>query len=256
VLCEKPLALTVAEVDAMIAAARKGRRKLMCAQHMRFQEDSQTMKEYFQKHPLGDVYYARAWYLRRRGIPGTPGFIYKKNSGGGCLIDVGVHILDLTMFMMDNFRPVSVTGVGGKMLCGRSDTWSEWAGRIDNKGMDVEDFAAGMIRFASGAAMSLECSFALNMKPRWEVRLDLFGTEAGASWPAGDVATHTSRGFVNTGLTFREGGEEPHRAVIAAFARSVIDNKPVPVPPEQTRAVIGVLEGLYKSMKTGREVRL
>ena len=255
VLCEKPLALSAKDVDAMIAASVKFKKKLMCAQHMRFQADSRAMKEYLLKRPLGNVYYARAWYNRRRFLPCTPGFMYKKNAGGGCCIDVGVHILDLALHMMDNFEPISVTGVAQTMLASRGDAWSEW-GTIDKKNIDVEDFAAGMVRFANGAVLSLECSFMLNMKLKNDVRLDLFGTDAGATWPSCEYFDHTSSDYVDVKIDVRDTKCFPHGEEIVAFANSVVNDTPVPVPPQQTRAVIAILEGLYKSQRTGKEVRL
>ena len=257
VLCEKPLALSAKDVDAMIAAAAKNKKKLMCAQHMRFMANSRAVKQHIDRHGLGEIYYARAWFNRRRFLPCTPGFMYKRNSGGGCCIDVGVHALDLTLHLMGNFEPVSVTGVAVTKLARQADAWSEW-GEIDRQNLDVEDFAAGMIRFKNGASLSLECSFMLNQKPREEVRVDLFGSEAGATWPECEVFSHTARDYMDTKITLntRLAKTPPHWEEIRAFARSVIDNTPVPVPPQQSRAVIAILEGLYKSQATGREVRL
>ena len=255
VLCEKPLALKARDVDAMIAASKKARRKLMCAQHQRFSPASTSLKEYIATHPLGEIYYARTWINRRRLLPCTPGFMYKKNSGGGACIDIGVHALDLVLHFMENFEPVSVTGISVTKLAKRKDAWSEW-GRIDKKNIDVEDFAAGLIRFADGAALSLECSFMLNQKPHTDMRIDLFGTRAGAKWPECEYYDHTSKDYVDTAIRVRDTGEKAHHAEIRCFAEAVLGNDPVPVPPEQTRAVIAILEGLYKSQQTQREVRL
>ena len=257
VLCEKPLALSAKDVDAMIAASVKARKKLMCAQHMRFMANSRAVKQHITTHGLGEVYYARSWFNRRRFLPCTPGFMYKKNSGGGSCIDVGVHALDLTLHFMDNFEPVSVVGTAVTKLAKQADSWSEW-GVIDRENLDVEDFAAGMIRFKNGAVLSLECSFMLNMKNKEEVRVDLFGTKAGASWPECEVFAHTDRDYVDMkiNLNSRLAKAPPHWEEIRAFARAVIDNTPVPVPPQQSRAVIAILEGLYKSQATGKEVRL
>ena len=155
---------------------------------------------------------------------------------------------------MDNFEPVSVSGVYGTHLARRADAWSEW-GVIDKKNIDVEDFAAGMIRFANGAALSLECSFMLNQKSKYEGRIDLFGTEAGAKWPECEISATSSRDFIDIKVDVRP-GDQPHQAAIKSFAEAVLANKPVPIPPRQSRAVIACLEGLYKSQKTGREVRI
>ena len=255
VLCEKPLALAAVEVDAMIAAAAKCRRKLMCAQHQRFQLNSVALKEYLTRHPVGQVYYARAWYNRRRLLPCTPGFMYKKNSGGGCCIDIGVHILDLALWLMDNFKPVSVAGIAVTKLAKRPDAWSEW-GQIDKKGLDVEDFASGMIRMADGAVLMLECSFMLNQKPKVDERIDIFGTAAGARWPECEYYDHTSHDYADTKIEIRGKGQPAHHEEIRAFAEAVMDGREVPVPPWQSRAVIAILEGLYKSQQIGREVKI
>jgi len=227
----------------------------MCAQHQRFAASSIALKQYLAKHPLGEVYYAQAWYNRRRLLPARPGFMYKKNSGGGCCIDIGVHILDLALWLMDNFEPVCVTGVSLTKLAKRRDAWSEW-GRIDKRNIDVEDFAAGMVRMANGATLMLECSFMLNQKSRVEQRIDLFGVEAGAKWPECEYYDHTSHDYVDTKIEIRGKGEPAHHAEIRAFAEAVMGGRPVPVPPEQSRAVVAILEGLYKSHQRGKQVRL
>lgn len=257
VLCEKPLALTPREVDAMIAAADKSRRKLMCAQHQRFMDSTRAMKDYITAHPLGEVYYARAWYNRRRMLPTTRGFLLKANSGGGCCIDVGVHVLDLALYLMGNFRPVSVTGIAVTKIARQKSAWSEWDWGFYNKRLlDVEDFAAGMVRFSNGAAMTLECSFMLNQKPRAQQRIDLFGTRRGITWPDCECYDATPGGCVDTVLNVRDSGERAHHAEIRAFAEAVMGNRPVPVPPEQSRTVMAILDGLYRSQETGKEVKI
>ncbi len=178
-LCEKPLARSAAEVRKMISARNKSGKILMCAQHQRFQATSQTLKAYLDANPLGEVYYTRAWALRRRQVPawGSGTFINKAISGGGPCIDIGVHILDLALFFMNNFKPVSVSGITIDKLGKNSALFNQW-GDYDRKEFTVEDFAAGFVRFADGAALSLECSFMLNKKETGnEMRCDLFGTE-------------------------------------------------------------------------------
>ena len=255
VLCEKPLALKARDVDAMMAAAGRSGRKLMCAQHQRFGAAAVALKSYLATHGLGEIYYARGWMNRRRLLPCTPGFMYRKNSGGGCCIDIGVHVLDLVLHLMANFEPVSVSGVAVTKLAKRADSWSEW-GRIDHKGIDVEDFATGLVRFASGAVLSLECSFLLNQKGRSESRIDLFGTQGGAKWPDCEIYTHTARDYVNTKLDVRDAPEPAHHAEIRSFAESVMGGTPVAVAPEESRAVIAILEGLYRSQQAGHEVKV
>jgi len=257
VLCEKPLALTPKEVDAMIAAAEKAGRKLMCAQHERFQDSSRAMKQYLRDHPIGEAYYARAWYHRRRFLPARPGFIYKAQSGGGCCIDVGVHILDLAMHLMDHFEPVSVSGISVNKLSKRPEMFSEWGGHdYDKKGVDVEDFAGGVVRFADGAALNLECSFLLNTKPHAEQRIDVYGTNYGIQWPSCEVFSQTKNDYLDMKIDVRSSGAKAHHEEIREFAEAVMGDTEVPVPPHQSRAVMAILDGLYRSQATGKEVRI
>lgn len=256
VLCEKPFALTAKDVDAMIAAGDKAGKKLMCAQHMRFLPAATVLKDHVSKSKIGEIYYARAWFNRRRRLPTTRGFLLKENSGGGSCIDVGVHILDLTMHLMDNFKPVSVTGISVTKLAKAKDAWSEWDwGYYDKRRLDVEDFAAGLIRFENGTALSLECSFMLHQAAQVEKRIDLFGTKGGAKWPEGQFFSDKPGEYINNQLIIPATGDG-YLAEIRSFTDAILKNKPVPVKPIETRAVIAVIEGLYKSQALGREVKL
>ena len=133
VICEKPLAPTPQDIHNMIAARNQSGKKLMTAQHFRFEPKSKAMKAEIDRGVLGEVYHARSWMLRRNGFSPGPGFVLKKNSGGGPCIDIGVHILDLTLWFMGNPQPVAVTGIAraalahqpGRVLCmGRRDSES------------------------------------------------------------------------------------------------------------------------------------
>ena len=126
VICEKPLAPTPADVRKMIAARDASGKMLMTAQHFRFKGSSQAMKAEIETGSLGDIYHARSWMLRRGWIPARPGFLYKKNSGGGPTIDIGVHILDLTLWLMGNPKPVAVSGVAKSPLAHHAGAFSQW----------------------------------------------------------------------------------------------------------------------------------
>ncbi len=257
VLCEKPLARSAAEVKTMIAARDRSGKILMCAQHQRFEPTSLALKSLLDATDLGEVYYARAWANRRRQVPGwgAGSFIQKKISGGGPCIDIGVHILDLTLHFMGNFQPVSVTGVTCDKLGRNPKLMNQW-GDYDRRKFDVEDFAAGMVRFADGAAISLECSFMLNEKqPR--MCCQLFGTKAGASWPDLEIVGESNRVLTDTKVAYvpakAPGG---HEQECRAFVHAVLDGGESPVPAEQSLAVVAILEALYKSAAAGKEVRV
>ena len=133
----------------MIAARDRSGKLLMTAQHFRFQGSAKAMKAEIDAGALGDIYHARSWMLRRAAAPVRPGFIIKQHSGGGPCIDIGVHILDLTLWFMGNPRPVAVSGVARAELAHQEGAFSRWSPGTIPPEFDVEDFAAGMVRFDS-----------------------------------------------------------------------------------------------------------
>ena len=254
VLCEKPLAMTPDQVRDMIAARDRAKNKiLMTAQHMRFQTNSLQLKQYLDTGVLGEVYYARAQFLRRRFLPGRIGFITKSISGGGPVIDIGVHILDLTLHLMGQPEPVSVTGIAPQKLAKRPDVrgwWGDW----DREKIDVEDFAAGFVRFKNGAALTLECSWLTNIKEQETTKITLMGTDAGAEWPECTIHGEAAGSVTDTTLTYPDDKVGGHQKEIAAFTDAVLNGKPSPVPTEQSLNVIRILDGLYRSYESGKEV--
>jgi predicted dehydrogenase len=254
VLCEKPLATTSAEVVALQDAASRSGRVLMTAQSTRYKTVSRQLKALIDEGRLGDVYYARAQYLRRRLVPARATFIESRLSGGGPVMDIGVHVLDLAYWFMGCPEPVSVSALVDTKLAQRDDIsggWGEW----NRDRFDVEDFAVGFIRFANGAALTLETSW-LGFQPERElVRLQCFGTRGGIAWPDGQLIGETNK--VPWNLHVEEiGRDDPYFAEIDDFARAVQDGLPSPVPVEQTLPVIRILEGMYQSARTKAEVAL
>ncbi len=254
VLCEKPLATSSRHVQEMIAAARKAGKLLMCAQSTRFNGQAQMLKRVVDSGVLGDIYYCRAQAIRRRFLPPRPGFIQKKLSGGGPIYDIGVHILDLSYWLMGCPKPTTVSAMLGTFLAKREDItgmWGEW----DRKMYDVEDFAVGMIRFDNGAALTLECSFLLNMKDRERFATHLFGTEAGACYPELEVYGERNRVIYDQKVAHIP-EMQGHTEEIKSFVDSVVNKKPVSVPPEETLNVIRMLEAMYTSAERKAEVKL
>jgi len=253
-LCEKPLACTSREVREMIAARDRSGKLLMTTQNMRFEERSLALKQMIAANRLGDIYYGRAWWLRRRLAPTTPGFLHKAQAGLGPGADIGVHVLDLSMHLMGHPKPVSVTGVSAAKLAHRPDVANQW-GRFDPQDYEVEDFAAGLIRFESGAALSLEASWLLNMFEDEVISVTLFGTEAGVRWPELKFS-HVQDGVLVDSQVVSKLGANGHKGALTAMTEAILGGKPSPVPTEQSLTVIRILEGLYESAAAGREVRL
>jgi len=257
VLCEKPLAPTPKDIQKMIAARDESGKMLMTAQHFRFQGSAQALKAELDRGLLGDVYHARSWMLRRSAAPTRPGFILKQHSGGGPCIDIGVHILDLTLWMMGHPKPVSVVGVTQDKLAHQPGAFSNWGGPIP-KEFDVEEFAAAFVHFANGATLVLEVSWLLHHKTQGEdMQMWLYGDKGGAHWPSNELlfSNNESKQLMNMQLQNAAGGE-PHAKECIAFAEAIVNKAPSPVPAEQSMDVITILDGLYRSAKSGRQVTL
>lgn len=252
VLCEKPLATTSTEVRRMQHAAHRAGRVLMAAQHFRFDPGSRQLKGLIDGGLLGDIYYARAQWLRRRLLPPRATFIEQRLSGGGPAFDIGVHVLDLAYWFLGAPEPVSVSAFVAAKLAHRGDLTGAW-GDWDRERFDVEDFAAGFIRFANGAALTLEASWLAFQPERELIRLQCFGTRGGAIWPDGVVAGETNR--TPWDLRVHEPAKGfAHHEEIMHFALAVRDGLPSPVPVEQSLNVTRILEGLYRSAQARKEV--
>ena len=254
VLCEKPLAVLPRDVVKMMKARDEARKMLMTAQHMRYQGETQALKAYVETGALGDIYHARAWHLRRCGLPTWGVFALKEFSGGGPCVDIGVHSLDLTLHLMDNWEPVSVVGTAPCMLAHKPGIYNPW-GPIDPKDVDVEDFSAGFVRFANGATLILEASWLLHQQPKSLNKVWIYGTEGGIEYPEMTIATQQGALQMDQIITNPTAGNA-HEAEIAGFYDAVANKKPSPVPAEQTLQVIKILDGIYRSHEQRKEIKL
>lgn len=260
VICEKPLAPTPEDIGKMIAARDKSGKELMTAQHFRFKGTSQAMKHEIEAGALGNIYHARGWMLRRNSFIPTPTFIHKKHSGGGACIDIGVHILDLTLWLMGNPKPVAVSGVARSDLAHREGQFSNWRKDMPvPKDWDVEEFASAFVRFENGATLMLEVSWLLHHDTMGEdMQSWLYGTEGGAHWPSAQFlsSNYQSKQLYNRQLKLTSDVMEAHAYECFEFARALAEGRPSPVPAEQSLQVLSILDGIYKSQAEGREIRL
>jgi len=260
VICEKPLAPTPSEIRQMIAARDRAGKLLMTAQHFRFKGNSQAMKREIGTGTLGDIYHARSWMLRRNGFIPSPSFYQKKHSGGGPCIDIGVHVLDLTLWLMGNPQPAVVTGVAKAPLAHLPGQFAAWTGTpINSAEWDVEDFAAAFVRFETGATLVIEVSWLLHHDIQGEdMQIWLYGTGGGAHWPKADFLSsdYATRQLSNRTLQLTKDPMEPHALECIEFARAVAEGAPSPVPAEHSLQVLSILDGIYRSQNEGKEVRL
>jgi predicted dehydrogenase len=259
VICEKPLAPTPQNIKEMIAARDKSGKTLMTAQHFRFTPEAKALKAEVETGVLGDIYHARSWMLRRQLCPTRDSFLQKQHSGGGPCIDIGVHILDLTLWMMGNPKPVTVSGVTQDKLMRMPGAWSVWGGAIPSERADVEEFAAAMVRFESGATLVLEVSWLLHHKTTGEdMQMWLYGDKGGAHWPDNEILTgnNATQQQLNMSLQIKPSGLEAHAEECKVFAQAISEGRPSPVPAEQSLDVMAILDGLYRSADSKREVAL
>lgn len=259
VICEKPLAPTAAQILPMIDARDKAGKMLMTAQHHRFSNDSRSLKREIDYGQLGEIYHARVWSLRRIAVPAKPTFLYREHSGGGVSIDMGVHLLDLSLWMMGHPEPVSVTGIARTELANRDGAFTIWGDNALLHKIDVEDFAAAFIRFENGATLIMEVSWMLHHDtPVEEMKMWLYGQCGGAEWPDSKIMTtnYETQQTYTTKLGMVEDALPARALQCVEFAQAIVDGAPSPVPAEESLKVARVLDAIYESHKTGREVRL
>lgn len=259
VLCEKPMALNTAQALEMEKAAKGAGKLLMIGFVRRFGNDTAVLQDFIRGGMMGDIYYAKATYLRRAGFPGG-WFGDKSRSGGGPLIDLGVHVIDLVRYLMGKPKAVSASGAAFHKLGARADIRQErgYAASDGGSVFDVEDLAAAMIRFDSGAVLSIEASFSLNLKEDTG-SIELFGTKAGAKLdPSLEFYTEQNRYLVdvtpvcNTALSF----EGLFEREIAHFVGCVSEGTECLSPAEDGVEIMRIVDAVYRSAETGREAAI
>ncbi len=252
VLCEKPMAMNLAEAREMAAAAEKAGKILQIGLNWRFTSEAQTLRRYVEAGDFGDIYYGEATCLRRRGIPSWGVFTQKRLQGGGALIDIGVHALDLTMWLMGSPKPISVMGVTYTAFGKRSDVVNPW-GAWDTSVFDVDDMGVGLIRFDNGASLVLRASWAANLEAINGNRI--IGTHGGAQTMPIKIFTEQYGALVDvTPTNLPE--VRSHTEEIRHFIGCIRGEHPCLVKVEQVLGVQAVLDAIYASAESGHEVVL
>lgn len=262
VMCEKPMAKTSKDAIRMVEAAKRTGKKLTIGYQNRFRSDSQYLHKLCSMGELGEIYYAKAHAIRRRAVPTWGVFLNEEEQGGGPLIDIGTHALDLTLWMMNNYRPKSVMGSAYRKLGSRRDAANAW-GPWNPEKFTVEDSAFGFITMQNGATIVLESSWALNTLQTGEAKTTLCGTEAGADMLDGlringeryGKLYITKPGLDMGGVDFYDGEKDsPADREARMWIDSILEDKDVVVRPEEAYVVTQILEAIYESAKTGKPV--
>ncbi len=255
VLCEKPMAMNAQEAQQMLDAAERAGKRLMINFSYRFNEQSQALKAQVDSGILGDVYFARTIWHRRRGIPGFGGWFGQKAlSGGGPLIDLGVHRLDLALWLMGYPQPLWVMGstynpIGTAMAQERGLKY------------DVEDLAVGMIKFANGATLEIEASWAANVQEREWMETRLFGTMGGL------VQRNIEQTYKFEAEMYLEkqgalydiklhSTLKPAQNAMYHFVDSLVQGTPHVATGQEGLRVMQILDAIYQSAEQGAPVHI
>ena len=255
VLCEKPMAMNAAQARRMIATARKARRTLGINLSFRFVPQSRALKDIVDSGRLGGVYYAHTRWFRQRGLPGLGGwFTTKKLSGGGPVIDLGVHRMDLAMWLMGSPQPVAVSAATYDRLGTR-------IARQEKKTFDVEDIGAALVRFEGGATLTLEASWAGFPAKGEDMVTEIFGSRGGiVQRNLGESYDFEARVYSEEGGSLVETLVKrrlaPAPSPYAEFVDALREGRPPLATAEDGLRVQQVLDAIYKSAALGKEVRI
>ncbi|MCH7323402.1 Gfo/Idh/MocA family oxidoreductase [Solibacillus sp. MA9] len=259
VLVEKPLAMTYAESLEIQAAAQKAQKVFQVGYVRRFATNTKVLKQFVDAGRLGEIYYAKATCNRRLGNPGG-WFADVEKSGGGPLIDLGVHIIDICWYLMGKPKVAKVSGNTYKNLGNRSNVKNlsfYKTADYDASKNSVEDLANAIITFENGASLMVDVSYTLHATQN-ELSVKLFGTKGGAELePELKIVAEEFDTILNVHpqidyLTFDFNAA--FQSEIDSFVNAILENKPSEAPVEDGVEIMKILEGIYTSAQTGREV--
>ena len=259
VLCEKPTAMSAREAKAMKEAAEKNGKLLMIGFVRRYGNDCDILQDLIKSGYLGDPYYAKATYLRKYGSPGG-WFGEKELSGGGPLIDLGVHVIDLVKYLMGNPKPISVYGVIFNKLGDRHNIKGKKiyrsASAEDHNVFNVEDLASAMIQFDNGAVLSVETSYSLHTK-KDEAKIELFGTKGGVKLdPELEIYSEINDYMMDitpdaeTAFNFDEAFQKEINNFIACINEGILCKATI----DDGIEIMKILDAIYQSAESGHEV--
>lgn len=258
VLCEKPLAINSEEANKMVNIQKQTNRILMVAYHNLFRSDIEYIKKSILENKLGKIYYGKCGWIRRAGIPSWGNwFTDKEKSGGGPLIDIGVHMLDLVLYLMDYPKPVSVFGSAFNIF-GRDHKGMNRARVVaDENGIfNVEDFAVALIRFENGVTILIETSWAANIESD-SIYLSILGDKAGAGF-LNDSGPYLYMEEKGTQLNIKPQvlfDYEGARIKMWHHFAECIRNNTKPISSAENGLLANkILDAIYESSKSGREI--
>ncbi|MDO9542544.1 MAG: Gfo/Idh/MocA family oxidoreductase [Kiritimatiellia bacterium] len=261
ILLEKPMAMNAREAAEITAAGKKAKKVIQIGMMWRHSQQAMVIRDYIQKGLFGDIYHLRTVMIRRRGIPGLGGwFTTKSASGGGPLIDLGVHWFDVAMHISGLWKPTQVSAMNyakfGKDM--RNYRYiSMWAGPPNYNGTcDVEDYSVGLVRFGKKASMAFEIAWAANMEGTQSI--DILGSKGGARLLCGgpmSIFTEHNGQIVNMSPLINDSSNKYHRQA-DIFIKACRGECPPAATAEEGLTVMKLIDAVYASGKSGREVTI
>jgi|TARA_Y100000031_G_scaffold141685_2_gene170447 predicted dehydrogenase len=259
VMLEKPFALNLEEARSVADTASRTGNTLIVGMNQRFERNVQRARALVAEGALGEVYHAKAFWRRRSGIPRIGSwFTDRASAGGGALLDIGVHMLDACLFVLDNFRPLSVSGATYTRLGNRGIGDGTWgSSEREHRHFDVDDFTTALIRLEGGVTLSLDASWALHQQDANDQEILLYGDEAGASVYAHRHYRFGAQGEYHIIEGAREGAiAYAHCNRAQHFVNVLLGEEQPAVTVEQALTVQSILDAIYVSAQTCQEVRL
>jgi predicted dehydrogenase len=262
VLCEKPLASTIEDAERMVQAAHKANRVLQVVFNHRERADVQLLKQYIDDGVLGKIYYAKAYWMRRKGIPGLGSwFVNKKLSGGGSLIDLGIHVLDIALYLLGEPLAVTVSASTYQELGSNGIGFNKAEQKYGTEhAFDVEDLASAFIRLVDGATLFLETSWATHSGAQDDYGVILYGTRGGADIHVRNHTTektltvYTNQADVPVDIYPQTRGGEFHAGVTRRFIEQIRSGNWTGLHGTEALRRSRIIDACYRSAIEKREV--
>src|SRR4051812_27107678 len=258
VMVEKPMAMNPQQCQKMIEAAKKAGKKLAVGFQYRYHPNTEFLTRAREAGEFGNVMFVKCQALRRRGIPNWGVFGRKELQGGGPMIDIGVHCIEMAHYVMGSPAPVAASGNTWTYMGDKpskvASMWPNW----DYKTYTVEDLAIGQIRFENGALLHIEASFAAHIeKDVWN--FNLMGDKGGANWDPPAVFTDRAGTMVNETpgwISPKSDFPTLFGYKLRNFVDSCLKGTPLRAPGEAGLAVQKILDGVYRAAEAGKEVKI
>ncbi|WML38304.1 Gfo/Idh/MocA family oxidoreductase [Neobacillus sp. OS1-2] len=243
VLCEKPMALSANECEAMIAASKKAGKVLAIAYHYRFMKEVQAAKKVMEE--VGKPLVVRVQALRRRKVPGWGVFTNKDLQGGGSLIDFGCHLLDLALWLMGNPKHIEVSGTTYNALSKIPNQVNQW-GTFDHETFNVDDHVTAYMKFENGASMLFETSWAANIKDDC-ANVSISGVDGGINVFPFELYSTKNGMLLNSEAAWIPGEEDPDLPQARNFIDACLGFEELVVKPEEALQVSQIIDRIYES---------